>query len=144
MGYNKEILFFFRLINVPIEGIALVDLEMSKKRARSELPLAEHDSTKLIEDTLAAIDKANPEMSVRLNSLSMWNTVLKIMTKASPQSVFFQFTKDGLTMIASSSSSNTCISHWNKDMFHVYKITEEFAFTVTSKELGDFQKTIPV
>ena len=114
-----------------------------KKRQKCEPTLVDQQSTGYVQNAVNEMKEANPLMSVILDDIAKWRTMLKTMVDAESTIIYFQFGKDGVTVIASGTPSKTCVAHWNKDMFHVYELTDEFAFTVTRNDLMAFRKVLP-
>jgi hypothetical protein len=116
----------------------------ARKRQKCGSTLLNHDSDTFIKTTIEDIHEANPHMTVTLHELTKWSTILKCMIEAASNSIYFQFSTEGVTIMASSSASNTCMSYWNKDMFHEYKLTEPFSMTILKSELDNLRRSIPV
>lgn len=116
----------------------------ARKRQKSGSVLPNRDSDTLIQTTIQDIHDANPHMTIILNDISKWNIVLKSMIDATSQSIYFQFGPEGVTIMASGSASNTCMSVWHKDMFHEYKLGDAFSMTVLKQELENLRKAFPV
>jgi hypothetical protein len=116
-----------------------------RKRQKCEPTLVDQDHSKgFYESSIEEIRRVNPHMDVQLSEVAKWKSILRTLETASSQTVYFHFTSDGITVIASGSASNTCITHWNKDMFKVYTLTEEFAFTLTKSDLKELHKFLQV
>jgi hypothetical protein len=114
-----------------------------KKRQKCEPALVDQRSAGFVQNAIEEMKEANPHMTVILDDISKWRTMLKTMVDAESTTIYFQFGKEGVTVIASGTLSKTCVAHWNKDMFHVYELAEEFAFTVMRADLAGFRKTLP-